>query len=155
MTPGPPPKPAELKRRTGNPGKQKLPKPSNLIALPQVVESVPVSLGSVGAEMWQQCRARAPWVAESDKPTLLMLCEKWERRAELMARLSTEDDVLYTDKGYAYANPRVGMLSTVENEIGKLLGVLGFTPADRTRMGLAEVKARSKFEELRERQQRV
>jgi P27 family predicted phage terminase small subunit len=150
-----PPKPTELKRKTGNPGKRALPKAANVIALPQVTEVVPEHLGVQGRELWLACRDKAAWLAETDKPTLLMLCEKWERRAELMARLSSEDDVLYTDKGYAYANPRVGMLSTMENEIAKLLSVLGFTPADRTRMGLAEVKARSKFEELRERQRRA
>jgi hypothetical protein len=31
------------------------------------------------------------------------------------------------------------------------LGVLGFTPTDRTRLGLAEVKTASKLQELRER----
>ena len=46
------------------------------------------------------------------------------------------------------------MLSTIENEIAKLLGVLGLTPADRTRMGLAEVKAQSKLAELREKSAR-
>ena len=155
MPPGPPPKPTELKRKTGNPGKQKLPKVADVIALPTVTEVPPAHLGEQGRELWSACRSKAAWIAETDKPTLLLLCEKWDRRSELMARLSTEDDVLYTDKGYAYANPRVGMLSTVENEIAKLLSVLGFTPADRTRMGLAEVKARSKFEELRERQRRA
>jgi len=150
-----PPKPTELKRKTGNPGKRALPKPANVIALPQVQPTAPEHLGEHGRELWQQCRAKAAWIADTDMPTLLMLCEKWDRRAAFMARLATEDEVLYTDKGYAYANPRVGMLSTVENEIAKLLSSLGFTPADRTRMGLAEVKARSKFEELRERQSRV
>jgi hypothetical protein len=30
------------------------------------------------------------------------------------------------------------------------LGVLGFTPSDRAKLGLAEVKTRTKLEELRE-----
>jgi phage terminase small subunit len=55
---------------------------------------------------------------------------------------------LFTQQGYAYANPLVGMLSTIENEIFKLFSVLGLTPADRTRLGIGEVKARSKLDEL-------
>lgn len=152
--PGPPPKPNEIKRKTGNPGKRKLPKASNVIALPPVAAQAPEHLGTHGALLWSAMRERASWLAETDRPTLLLLCEKWDRRADLQARLATSDPVLYTDKGYAYANPIVGMLSTIETEIARLLGVLGFTPADRTRMGLAEVKAQSKLAELRERTSR-
>jgi P27 family predicted phage terminase small subunit len=96
-------------------------------------------------------RERAAWLAETDRATLLLVCEMWDRRADLMTRLASSDPVLYTDKGYAYANPIVGMLSTIEKDIARLFGVLGFTPADRTRMGLAEVKAQTKLAELRER----
>jgi hypothetical protein len=41
-----------------------------------------------------------------------------------------------------------GMLSTVETEIFKLLCQLGLTPVDRSKMGVAEVKARTKLEEI-------
>lgn len=153
MVPGPPPKPNELKRKTGNPGKRKLPKASNVIALVPVAQS-PEQLGERGRELWEQMRSRASWLAETDRPALLLLCEKWDRRAELVAALNASSFVLYTDKGYAYANPLVGMLSTIETEIARLFGVLGFTPADRTRMGLAEVKAQSKLAELREKSSR-
>jgi hypothetical protein len=40
------------------------------------------------------------------------------------------------------------MLSTLEGEISKLAGQLGLTPSERTRMGLAEVKAKNAFEEM-------
>lgn len=97
--------------------------------------------------MTEQCK----WLAETDRPTLVLLCEKFDRRQDFLVRLESSDPVLYTDKGYAYANPLVGMLSTIETEIAKLLSVLGLTPTDRTRMGVAEVKAKSKLEELLER----
>jgi phage terminase small subunit len=58
--------------------------------------------------------------------------------------------VLYTDKGYAYANPLFGMLNTVENDIVKLLSLLGLTPTDRSKLGVAEVKAKGKLEALLE-----
>jgi phage terminase small subunit len=34
------------------------------------------------------------------------------------------------------------MISTTENEILKLLSVLGLTPSDRSKLGVAEVKVR-------------
>ena len=79
---------------------------------------------------------------------LLELCEKIELKKDLQRKLDASEYVLYTDKGYAYANPLFGMLSTTTSEIIKLLSLLGLTPTDRTKMGVAEVKARSKIEEL-------
>lgn len=149
--PGPPPIPNERKRKLGNPSKRALPDASNVIALPPVVDDTPTQLGPAGAAVWDLITGQCKWLAETDRPALVMLCEKFDRRQDYIARLESSDPVLYTDKGYAYANPLVGMLSTIETEIAKLLGSLGLTPADRTRLGVAEVKAKSKLEELLER----
>lgn len=149
--PGPPPIPNERKRRLGNPGKRALPDQANVIALPPVVDDTPAQLGPAGRAVWELVLEQCKWLAETDRPLLVMLCEKFDRRQDFLARLESSDPVLYTDKGYAYANPLVGMLSTLETEISKNLASLGLTPTDRTRMGVAEVKAKSKLEELLER----
>lgn len=151
MPAGRPPIPAERKRKLGNPGKRTLPEASNLIALPPVVDDTPTQLGPAGAAIWDLVTEQCKWLAETDRPTLVLLCEKFDRRQDFLVRLESSDPVLYTDKGYAYANPLVGMLSTIETELAKLLSALGLTPTDRTRMGVAEVKAKSKLEELLER----
>jgi P27 family predicted phage terminase small subunit len=90
----------------------------------------------------------APWIANSDGIALIELCEKFDRKTQLVEKLKETEYVLFTDKGYAYANPLVGMISTTENEILKLLSVLGLTPSDRSKLGVAEVKVRSKLDEL-------
>jgi P27 family predicted phage terminase small subunit len=149
--PGPPPIPNERKRKLGNPGQRRLPDQATVIALPPVADDTPTQLGPAGRAVWELVTEQCKWLAETDRPALVMLCEKFDRRNDFIARLESSDPVLYTDKGYAYANPLVGMLSTIETEIAKLLGALGLTPADRTRMGVAEVKAKSKLEELLER----
>lgn len=148
MPAGRPPTPTERKRRLGNPGKRALPDASNVVALPPVENATPSQLGPAGAAVWELVLDQCKWLAESDRPTLVMLCEKFDRRQDFMTRLEASDPVLYTDKGYAYANPLVGMLSTLETEIAKLLSALGLTPTDRTRMGVAEVKAKNAFEEM-------
>lgn len=119
-----------------------------MVALPPVEDTAPEQLGPAGRAVWEVVTDQCKWLAESDRPTLVLLCEKFDRRQDFMVRLEASDPVLYTDKGYAYANPLVGMLSTLETEIAKLLSVLGLTPTDRTRLGVAEVKAKSKLEEL-------
>jgi P27 family predicted phage terminase small subunit len=148
MPAGRPPVPAERKRKLGNPGARPLPDAGSVHAVQPVTQSAPAQLGSAGAEMFRRIVDGAAWLAETDKPTLELLCEKVDRREAMKAQLSRSELVLFTDKMYAYPNPLVGMLSTIETEIAKLFSALGLTPTDRTRMGLAEVKARNAFEDF-------
>jgi len=150
MTAGRPPKPNELKRAQGNPGKRPLPSKTNLISLPSAPTIAPAHLGENGSRLWIDILSgnARNWIADTDKPTLQLLCEKIDRRAEIIAKLQASDFVLFTDKGYAYANPLVGMLSTIEIEITKLFTLLGLTSIDRSRLGVAEVKAASALDQL-------
>ena len=150
--PGPPRKPNELKRLQGNPGNKKLPELASVVSLPPVSDA-PAYLSDVSQQLWNDVRSRATWVAETDRSALLLLCEKFDRRSLLLAKLEASDPVLYTDKGYAYANPLMGMISTIENEIFKILASLGLTPSDRSKLGVAEVKKASVLDELIARRQ--
>ena len=148
MVSGPPPKPSELKRKQGNPGKQKLPKLASVTALQPATAFAPAHLSEQSQQLWHKLRAEAFWISNTDESNLQFLCEKLDRRNEIIVKLAASDFLLYTDKGYAYANPLVGMLSTIEVEITKLFSLLGLTPTDRTRLGVAEVKARSALDDL-------
>ena len=151
---GPPPKPTEQKRLAGNPGKRPLPAPLAIIPPADAASrEVPEQLGDEGARMWRMALSYAPWLASSDMTNLRLICEALDRRSLLLAELESQGYVLYTDKGYAYLNPAQGALATTEAQITKWLSLLGLTPADRSRLGVAEVKARSKLEELRERRE--
>jgi len=116
--------------------------------LPQISNEPPAHLSKVQKEKWIELRKLAPWIAVTDEPLLTTLIEKLTRQKQLQKELKKSKFVLYTDKGYAYANPLFGMLSTIETEIFKILCQLGLTPVDRTKMGVAEVKARTKLEEI-------
>ena len=149
MPPGPPPKPTEAKRRAGNPGKRKL--PTALVVLPPAQlasRTPPDTLGPAGLAAWELAFSRAPWIADADIATVRHWAQAEDLAGELRARLATDGYVLYTDKGYAYQNPALGALATVEDQIRKWLSLLGLTPADRSRLGVAEVKARSALEEM-------
>lgn len=146
--PGPPPIPNERKRLLGNPGKQKLPDAHANAPLPALALDAPDHLGKAGRAAWVLLAAECSWLAHTDRVSVVLLCEKLDRRAAWIAQLAGADEVLLTDKGYAYPNPLVGMLSTLETEIVKLLSLLGLTPADRTRIGLGEVRRASKLAEL-------
>ena len=145
---GPAPEPTELTRKKGNPSRKKLPALASVTVLPASVSPAPAHLSETQKELWDSIKRVAFWISGTDEVTLQLLCEKLDRRASLIANLQSSDYVLFTPQGYAYANPLVGMISTIENEITKLFSVLGLTPADRTRLGVGEVKARSKLDEL-------
>ena len=141
-------KPTELKRALGNPGKRKLPDQGKVIMLPQISSEPPTQLSKAEKTKWIELRRSAPWIAVTDEPLLTSLVQKMTRQKEIAKELEKSSFVLYTDKGYAYANPLFGMLSTIETEIFKILCQLGLTPVDRSKMGVAEVKARTKLEEI-------
>ena len=152
MTAGRPSKPVEQKRKNGNPGQRKLPDLKNVIALPQIKNQPPIHLSESGKKIWLEIRELAPWVATTDGKLLIELCEKMDKKYELKEKLAATDYVLFTDKGYAYANPLFGMLNTVENDIVKLLSLLGLTPVDRSKLGVAEVTTKGKLAQLLEQQ---
>jgi P27 family predicted phage terminase small subunit len=154
MTAGRPPKPTEQKRKNGNPGQRKLPDLKNVISLPPIKGDAPLHLSDAGQKMWADVKAMAPWIANTDGKLLIELCEKMDKKYELKEKLAATDYVLFTDKGYAYANPLFGMLNTVENDIIKLLSLLGLTPVDRSKLGVAEVTAKGKLAQLLEQQKK-
>ena len=91
------------------------------------------------------------WLAPSDADAVATLARLLQRQSDLIARLDSDGVVLYTDKGYAYAHPAAGMLTTTEREIARWSSLLGLTPTDRTRLGLAMVRGVSKLDEFQRR----
>lgn len=135
-----PAKPTELKRHLGNPGKRPLP------ATDSVVSSVPFGfveplreLGVAGRQLWDQVFAFGElWVSSrTDVSFLQLVCEQLDRREELRRVISESDDWHLSKQ-----------LNDLERLIASNLGSLGFTPVERARLGLSEVKAKSKLEEL-------
>lgn len=142
---GRPPKPIELKRRVGNPGHRPLPKGITAIQ-PAVVVMEPPARGDdlVAALM---SGPAAAWIAQPDRVLLLELVrEAWDERARL------REDIARNGYGDGrYARQEVARLAHLERTLTTWLSLLGLSPTDRSRLGVAEVKARSKLEALRDR----
>jgi len=132
-----PPRPIEEKRRLGNPGRRPLPE-----ALPMVEGGYiepQRALEFAGMQLWRAAMTTGErWIARnSDTQLLLMVCEQMDRRTDLISKIEeTQEWRLYR------------ALHDLEKMISMNLSMLGFTPTDRTRLGLAEVKTASKLEEL-------
>jgi hypothetical protein len=140
-----PPKPIEQKRLTGNPGKRAMPKDGQLVAMPQVENPKPLRpLGDTGAAFWDEAWGKGQlWLGRTDKwlvqLTAEMLDEREALREAVMANADAEDS--WRDRR---------QLRDLERSIVSNLSLLAWTPVDRSRYGLAEVKAKSKLAEFME-----
>jgi len=145
MPSGRPSKPSEIKRKLGNPGQRRLPNQSEIQMFEPVV-SVPEParpLLKYGREFWDKVWANGlQWISpNSDAEILLMTCELIDERWNLRVKVMQSGDW----------RERRG-LRDIDARIISNLSLLGFTPADRSKLGVAEVKAISKMELLKRRQ---
>lgn len=131
---GRPPKPLEEKRRLGNPGQRRLPQPGSLALVPAPDRTLADQTALEAFENVMQ--AGVVWLAATDAPSLALLHSLLEEREVLRAAVM------------AGTGDR-RQLRELESRILPLLGQLGFDPAARARLGLAEVKAQSKMEGIR------
>ena len=137
MRTGRPPKPTEQKRRTGNPGKRALPGSAQLAAVP-AIEPEPIDLDA-HQTIEAVLAAGKAWLATSDLLAMVLLRESIEERAQLRS-LVIQTQSMDARKA----------LRDLDKQIISQLSQLGFDPAARARLGLAEVKAQSTLEKLRQ-----
>ena len=138
---GQPPKPLELRRKLGNPGKRPMPKEGTLVALP-AAHGVPEPhrpLGDHGLELWTRIwTAASLWLSPAtDAEVVLIVCESLDERSSLRFQVLAAKDRL--DRG---------ALRALDAQIMQGLGALGFDPVNRARLGVAEIKQVSALEEL-------
>jgi P27 family predicted phage terminase small subunit len=135
--------PNERARRLGNPSRKNLPDAAAVAKLQPLDMPTPDHLGPEGAGLWVAVTtAASAWLAPSDALTLIMLCELYDRRAEYKKCLTDYGALIVQPKdGSMVANPAAGLLAQTEKQITQIAASLGLTPSDRSRLGLAEVKA--------------
>ena len=154
---GRPSKPLEVKRALGNPGQRPLPE----APLPgeglEGVSGVPVppDLGDAGLELWYHVwSAGRSWLApESDRTIITLLCQAQDEAEEIRFQIqSGEVQRFYTTaNGQMVTHPIVTQLSNLRTQMTAWLAAIGFSPADRSRLGLAEVRVRDELDDLQRR----
>jgi hypothetical protein len=135
-----PPKPAELKIMQGNPGKRAM-RLNDAIAPMEYGYTEPLRpLDEAGKQLWDSIfGAGELWISiKTDTQLVQMVCELLDRREHLRNAWASNP-----------VDRQVNMsLLETEKQIISSLSLLGFTPADRTRLGLVSAKTKSKLEEL-------
>ena len=167
---GRPPKPNGLKRRLGNPWKRALPEraPAQTVVGEGAIPAAPAGLKKHGKAAWARLWSVGPaWLnATTDRALLTRLCQAYDEREQLrrlvgkyghlVAKVIEEDEVddpgrggTRTSRVYEIkANPAVIQLRKLEELITRYEGLCGFTPSDRSRLGMAEVKRESALEQF-------
>ena len=134
---GRPPKPIELKRTQGTLRADRM--PSAVMPLETDTQALlaPPSLFGEGLDFWESAWS-AGWLNPvSDKTLTRIVAEQLEEREQLRERVLAE------------GNPRDRAgLRELDRQLISGLGQLGFSPAERSRLGLTEVKKETKLEEL-------
>jgi hypothetical protein len=132
------PKPIEQHRKAGT---YRADRHGSALAVVEPVERAPYEV--TVAEAFSQVLADGvTWLARTDVPALALLRSLMEEREPLREAAMA---------GNTEARKH---LRDLDKQLIGLLGDLGFNPAARARLGLAEVKTQSKLEELRSRQTR-
>jgi hypothetical protein len=116
------------------------------VTIPGQVEAPkpPRPLKVEGMKLWTRAWSLAnTWLSpQTDIEVLLLTCEALDERTELRKLVAA-------DPADRFAR---GSLRALNKEILDTLGRLGFTPTDRARLGVAEVKVEDDLEKFRREQ---
>lgn len=134
-----PGKPAEEKRRIGSRNY----KPAEAVIELERVDGVPEPmrrLDSSGLELWKRVWGMGEgWISpRSDLELLMIVCEQVDER-DLLRDYVLENMEAWHERA---------ALRELEKSIRSNLSLLGFTPTDRMKLGVAEVKRLSVVDEL-------
>lgn len=152
MQTGRPPKPTERKRALGNPGKRALPDRNDVVTLEPAKKppEPPAHLQERGRTVWMRVWGAArQWVSpETDLELMIRYCEAQDEREELREYIGIHGITTAGSNGQDVMAPQVKRLESVEKQMTKYEQLLGLTPVDRSRLGLAEVKKVSALEDF-------
>jgi hypothetical protein len=139
-----PAKPLEVKRALGNPGKRALPSVNDTISLQAGRVEPHQPLDWAGSLLWNRVfGAGQTWISpQSDVELLLLTCKQLDRQVILESKFVADPSDYHTHR----------QLLDLEVAIVRNLSLLGLTVDARSKLGLAEIKAESKMEQLRKRQ---
>lgn len=137
-----PPLPQEILRRRGTWRADRHDRKVALVPPADGPPAPPRPLGQAGLQVWARVwEAGQTWLSPgSDLDAVLLLCETMDERMALRVRmLRAGDGIDWRD--------RVALRS-IDAQVMSVLSMLGFSPVDRSRLGVAEVRRASALEEL-------
>lgn len=153
---GRPAKPTERKRATGNPGGRRLPDapmPGQGLTANDGVPEPTVDFGDAGLRLWNRLWAGSKsWLAPDVDETLLeKICSHEDEIASYTETLESEGRWYVTPNGQQNPHQAFTQRKKLQEEQTAWLAAFGQSPADRARLGLAEVRVKDELDELAQR----
>lgn len=139
-----PGKSTELKQKLGSRAPEKIGIPTEaIIKVPEPIRRLDES----GLQLWNQVWSNnQTWLKSTDLELLQIVCEQLDERDLLRAYVLDNIEAWHERAA----------LRALEKDIRDNMTQLGFTPQSRSKLGIQEVKAKSKLDELMARkEQRV
>lgn len=137
---GRPPKPAALKRLTGNPGKRRI-REEVRVEVPSKVPYPPRFLNTYGRAEWRRViklLIKAGLYSELDRTILSIYCSEFGTWRDAQAKVDdTGGKVLVTDKGYRYVNPWQSIAERARTASQAALQQFGLSPSSRSKVSSA------------------
>jgi P27 family predicted phage terminase small subunit len=110
----------------------------------------PTGLADRGRREWPKIwTAGARWLSpDQDYPWVEQVCRAWDDMARYRRRIRLDGEVQRGSQGQPVAHPLIAEVKHCEDTIRKALSEIGFSPAARLRLGLAQARTASKLDEL-------
>jgi P27 family predicted phage terminase small subunit len=124
-----------------------------------VIPEPPASLGQVGVAYWGilWTAGRRHLSELHDTPLMSRLCSNFDRIAELENWLGSDvERRWYTSpNGQIVTHPAVKQIDQMDAQNTAWMSLMGFTPSDRARLGLAEIRVANELDQFRKRKANV
>lgn len=155
MPAGRPQKPLEQKRLTGrtpdtDSGGRPIGKTLTLVEKTTTVPEQPEGLRARGQVEWAKIwESGSAWLhPDQDYPWIEQIARAWDDIETFRAVVEHDGLVQTGSQGQPVAHPLIAEIRRCEDTIRKCLSVIGFSPSDRARLGLAELQRQSKLQEM-------
>lgn len=129
------PKPTEMKKLEGNPGKRGLNKKE-----PKPAAGAPVApnhLTGAARTEWKRLTVELgemKLLSKVDRAELSLCCSAWAMYVKACNKIVKEGEVITSDKGGLYQNPWVAIRNRSMEQVHKFYAEFGLTPSSRSRV---------------------
>ncbi len=145
------PKPAEVRRRQGNPAKRKL--PDTVMIGGRAAPRMPAKLSPRAKTIWKQLVphfAEIGMLDQVDGPALYGMCASIAMMQDAYEQLQREPLLVEGSMGQPRPNPLIQIFRDAQTDVRAWCDRFGLDPAARTRLGLQEQKRRTLAAEMSE-----
>lgn len=135
--PGPKPKPTQVKKLEGNPGKRQLNKTEPKFALSFI--HPPEGLTDLAIAEWNRIAPelhKTKLLTVADMAALAAYCQSWADWMEARDHIDSDGMTKVSEKGYLYQSPWVGIANKAMSNFLRIAAEFGLTPSARSRLSI-------------------